>query len=240
GVAHEINNPLASIAWAAESLELRMHDIIQHNEDLPDGEQNDEIVVLRKYLRRIQDEAFRCKGITERLLDYSRLGDSERTRTDLGELVEGVIEMVRDLGRYREKQIVFESNKPVFAAVNPQEIKQVVLNLITNGLDSLEPGGQVTIHLSKSAERAQFVITDTGCGMTEDVLDNLFEPFFTRRRDGQGTGLGMSITYRIISEHGGNIEARSDGPGCGSTISFELPLVKNEQKSNEFQLQKSA
>jgi two-component system, NtrC family, sensor kinase len=111
GVAHEINNPLASIAWSAESLEMRLHDIIQQDDEKPDGEHCEEIALLRDYLRRIQDEAFRCKEITERLLDFSRLGDMEKQETDLAQLAADVIDMVRHLGRYREKNIEFEQDE---------------------------------------------------------------------------------------------------------------------------------
>jgi two-component system NtrC family sensor kinase len=76
-------------------------------------------------------------------------------------------------------------------------------------------------------------VTDNGCGMTEEVMEHLFEPFFTRRRDGQGTGLGLSITYRIIADHGGTIEVSSDGPGKGSQFRVILPLVKNEEDRQE-------
>ncbi len=229
GVAHEINNPLASIAWSAESLELRLHDIIQADDAKPDGEHNEEITVLRDYLRRIQDEAFRCKEITERLLDFSRLGDSQKQETDLTHLVSDVIDMVRHVGKYREKNIEFHHGETVYAQVNPQEIKQVVLNLITNALDSLEPGGVVQVRLEKHRGFAELVVQDNGCGMTEEVLEHLFEPFFTRRRDGKGTGLGLSITYQIVNDHGGSISASSDGPGRGSTFSVTLPLVQHEQ-----------
>jgi signal transduction histidine kinase len=141
--------------------------------------------------------------------------------------------MVRHLGRNREKHVVFVCDEPVSAPVNPQEIKQVVLNLVTNALDSLDPGGKVTIDLQRSGEFAELLVTDNGCGMSEDVLRHIFEPFFTRRRDGQGTGLGLSITYRIISEHGGTIEAASDGPGHGSQFRVTIPLVKHETKKQE-------
>ncbi|MCO6457689.1 MAG: HAMP domain-containing histidine kinase [Pirellulaceae bacterium] len=224
GVAHEINNPLASIAWCAESLESRVQDIIQQDDCKPNEEQNAEIGVLRNYLRKIQDEAFRCKGITEKLLDFSRMGDSEKHPTDLRELVEGVIEMVRHLGSYRQKQIEFSCRQRVVAAVNPQETKQVVLNLITNALDSLDAGGVVQVRLSEQRGEATLEVRDNGCGMTEEVLEHLFEPFFTRRRDGKGTGLGLSISYRIVAEHGGRIEASSDGPGRGSQFRVRLPL----------------
>lgn len=226
GVAHEINNPLASIAWCAESLESRLHDIITADDAKPDGEHNSEIVVLRDYLRKIQDEAFRCKGITERLLDFSRMGEVERHDCDLRELLQGVIEMVQHLGLYRRKQIVFHGAMPVTARVNVAEIKQVALNLITNALDSLEPEGTVHVELGRNRSAAELTVTDNGCGMTDEVLEHLFEPFFTRRRDGSGTGLGLSISYRIIADHGGKIEAASEGPGRGSRFRVLLPLVQ--------------
>jgi signal transduction histidine kinase len=80
GVAHEINNPLASIAWCAESLESRLHETLHGDTEELSTDQQGEVEILRKYLRRIQDEAFRCKGITERLLDFSRMGDAATVR----------------------------------------------------------------------------------------------------------------------------------------------------------------
>lgn len=229
GVAHEINNPLASIAWGAEALEMRLHDIMRQDDDLPDDEHNPEIAVLRTYLRRIQDEAFRCKGITERLLDFSRLGDCEKQPTDLAALVEGVIEMVRHLGRYRRKEVQFTCSQAVLAMVNAQEIKQVVLNLITNALDSLDADGTVSVQLRRAGTFAQLEVRDDGCGMSGEVLQHLFEPFFTRRRDGQGTGLGLSIAYGIIQDHGGEIVPSSDGVGRGSRFVVTLPLVAQQE-----------
>lgn len=233
GVAHEINNPLAAIAWAAESLEMRLHDIIQEDAERPDDERDTEIEILRNYLRKIQDEAFRCKGITEGLLDYSRMGDVQKHDADLTELIQGVIDMVQHLGKYREKKVEFASAGPVIAAVNAQEIKQVVLNLITNALDSLEPGGTVALELRQLGDVAELVVQDDGCGMTEEVLQHLFEPFFTRRRGGQGIGLGLSITYRIVQDHGGEIVPSSRGPGCGSEFRVTLPLMANHEENNQ-------
>lgn len=80
---------------------------------------------------------------------------------------------------------------------------------------------------------AELLVTDNGCGMRADVLKHLFEPFFTRRRDGQGTGLGLSITYRIVSEHGGTIEPASDGPGKGSRMRVLLPLANENKATHE-------
>jgi signal transduction histidine kinase len=218
GVAHEINNPLASIALCAESLESRLQEMC------PTGSQHSELV--QRYLKMIQTEAFRCKEITEKLLDFSRLGPAKRQCTDLGELIQGVIDMVRHLGKYQNRHIQFAPGQPVVAPVNAQEIKQVVLNLVTNALDSVDAGGTLTIQLSRKPEFAEMIFTDNGCGMTGEVLRHLFEPFFTRKRGGQGTGLGLSIVYRIVSEHGGQIEAASPGPGRGSQFHVTLPLTE--------------
>ncbi len=103
-------------------------------------------------------------------------------------------------------------------------MKQVVLNLVTNALDSVDDGGLVAIELSKKPDCAEIIITDNGCGMTDEVQRHLFEPFFTRKRGGQGTGLGLSIVHRIVSDHGGQIEATSAGPGRGSQFLVTLPL----------------
>jgi signal transduction histidine kinase len=229
GVAHEINNPLASIAIGAESLEGRLREVFASGPQ--DG---DDQKIILNYLKMIQDEAFRCKGITEKLLDFSRMGDVKRQTTELRELVEGVIDMLGHFGKRQRKQIRLKAGEPIFVSVNPQEIKQVVLNLLTNGLDSVEEDGAVTIELRKAAGDAEMTVSDDGCGMTAEVLEHLFEPFFTRRRNGQGTGLGLSITYRIISDHDGSIDVHSDGPGRGARFRVRLPLARpSEQERKE-------
>jgi signal transduction histidine kinase len=216
GVAHEINNPLASIAMCAESLESR----------LPPTEAGDpEAKVSRRYLELIQAEAFRCKGITEKLLDFSRLGERRRQATAVAALVTDVAEMLRHVGRFKGRAIELEPGQDVLVMANPQELKQVVLNLLVNALDSIEETGRVTVAARRSGGEAVLTFTDDGCGMDADVLEHLFEPFFTRRKHGQGTGLGLSIVHRIVSDHGGRIEAASAGPGRGSTFRITLPLA---------------
>jgi two-component system NtrC family sensor kinase len=232
GVAHEINNPLASIALCAESLEGRIQDALASSAPAVQADKD----VFKSYLRMIQDEAFRCKGITERLLDFSRMGDLTRAEANLRELVQGVIDMVGHLGRHRDKTVTMVPGSPLIAPVNSQELKQVVLNLITNALDSLSPGGSLSIELARRGDQAELRFTDNGCGMTDEVLEHLFEPFFTRRRNGQGTGLGLSITYRIVADHGGHIEAHSDGPGKGSQFRVYLPMAATH-KENEHRYQ---
>jgi signal transduction histidine kinase len=218
GVSHEINNPLASIALCSESLEGRLQDLL----DGADAARAEDVQVARNYLQMIQREAFRCKQITEKLLDFARRGDSQRHATDLRELAQGVIDMVQHLGQYQDKHLELVPGPPVIASVNAQEIKQVVLNLITNGLESLDPGGKVCVFVECDPQTARIIIEDNGCGMTDDVRKHLFEPFFTRRRSGQGTGLGLSITHRIVEEHHGRIDVTSEGPGHGARFVVSL------------------
>jgi two-component system NtrC family sensor kinase len=218
GVAHEINNPLASIAFCSEALENRLVPWLEKGEPA-------DTKVVRSYLRMIQEEAFRCKSITEKLLDFSRCADIQREPTDLAGLVQGVVEMIRHMGKYRGKQIAFQPpREAVVAHIDSQEIKQVVLNLVVNALDSMEPGGTLRIEARHGGGMAELVFADDGHGMTPDVLENIFEPFFTKRRVGKGTGLGLSITHRIVSQHHGEITATSPGADLGATFTVRLPV----------------
>lgn len=227
GVAHEINNPLASIAFCGEALEARLDGLL-HGLRLA-GRLTEEQQVFGKYLRMIQEEAFRCKSITERLLEFSRTGEPRREPADLRQLVQAVLDVTQHLPNHRGKQIAFEvaaadRGGAVTAWVNGEEIKSVILNLVVNALESMDDNGRLTIRLTQRGDRTELRFSDTGCGMTPEVLDNIFEPFFTRSRSGKGTGLGLTISHLIISQHGGEIEASSAGVGQGSTFVVRLPV----------------
>ncbi len=231
GVAHEINNPLASIAFCSEALEARLQSLTRL---LQNAVHPSEIEVYTKYLRMIQEEAFRCKNITERLLAFSRTGEVKREPADLGQLIQSVIDIAQHLPNSKGKDITFVTNAErvpggrITAPVNAEEIKSVVLNLVVNALDSLEEGGKLAIRLGQRDGLAEMQFTDSGCGMTQEVLENIFEPFFTRSRTGKGTGLGLTISHRIINQHGGELDASSAGPNQGSTFTVRLPVQIKE------------
>jgi two-component system, NtrC family, sensor kinase len=219
GVAHEINNPLSAISMAAESL----NDRLNAHPDKSEPWCEDDLSAFERYLTMIRQESFRCQQITSRLLDFARGQDAPKSRQDLVKVIQDVTEMVKHLTQYRGHKVVFEPKQACLVEMNCAEMKQVLLNLVANSLESLEGAGEVKIELAELTDEVLISIRDNGCGMTPNVLENLFQPFFTNRRSGKGTGLGLSISNRIVNDHGGRIEPRSDGPGCGSTFLIHLP-----------------
>ena len=143
-----------------------------------------------------------------------------------------VLSLVELLGQYRNRKIEFTHEAPCEIEINGSEIKQVVLNLVTNALESMEAGQTLRISLTDLTDQVYITLEDEGCGMTPEVIENLFEPFFTRRKNGRGTGLGLSISNRIITDHGGRIEVASEGPGQGSTFVVHLPRVAVRSESS--------
>ena len=145
------------------------------------------------------------------------------------------MEMLGHLGKYQRKRIEFVPARAVLAAVNPQEIKQVVLNLLTNALDSLDDGGTVRVELDDPRKHAVLRWPTTAAAWSRRAgapLRAVFHP--PPRRAGHWAG--TSITYRIIADHGGDIEAPSDGPGRGSTFRVRLPLRASSQREGARQI----
>ena len=224
GVAHEINNPIAGIAFCAEALESRLKELtLLANKS--SGQQNHPCIVdFARYLKLIQEEAFRCKNITTKLLDFSRTTEHKREAVSLPNLVQSVLDVTAHLQNSKGKKIEIKEEQPTKAWINAEEIKSVILNLVVNGLDSMDDGGILTIIIREKDGQAELAIKDTGIGMNQEVLENIFEPFFTQNRTGKGTGLGLTISHKIIQQHGGEIEASSDGLGRGSVFTIRLPL----------------
>ena len=226
GVAHEINNPLASIAMCSESLEGRLSELLDHVGDDHAADRD----VVRNYLEMIQKEAFRCKQITEKLLDFSRMGDPERHNTDLRELVAGVIEMVRHLGKYQNKNVELLDGEPVIAEICPQEIKQVVLNLITNGLDSLEPGGTVTISIvARGAEaridRRRQRLRHDGRSAPAPVRAVLHPPPRTGRAPAWGCRSPIASSKSTAARSSPTATARAKARSSPSSLPLRQPAI---------------
>ncbi|MBY0522066.1 MAG: HAMP domain-containing histidine kinase [Gemmataceae bacterium] len=252
GVAHEINNPLASILFCSEALEARLADLLGAKPapvtrptlrmELRDPERETDREVVDKYLKMIQEQALRCKGITQRLLEFSRGGEKRREPANLADVVQSVLDMVQHLPVLKGKNIVYPPipGGKLVAWVNAQEVQSVVVNLVINALESMDEGGTLTIGLKQRDGMAEMHFTDTGCGMNDEVLENIFEPFYTRSRTGTGTGLGLSISHRVITQHGGEIEASSPGVNQGSTFLVRIPLQPVESAQEDPPLRAAA
>ena len=219
GVAHEVNNPLTAIQWSAESLESRLAELLHNVSDT-------EAVVVRQYVTMIQAEAERCQAITRKLLDFSRNHDSQKTRQDVVGIIREVISLITHMKKFREARIELTAPDQCRIEINGHEVKQVLLNLVANALDSTQGQGAVFIELFEQIDWVGIQIRDNGCGLTADTMENLFQPFFTTKETGRGTGLGLSISDRIVADHGGRISVSSDGPDCGSTFTVRLPRLQ--------------
>ena len=231
GVAHEINNPLASILFCSEALERRLQEVLGALAATARAVPA-EAEVLTRYLKMIQQEALRCKDITQKLLDFSRTGERRKEPADITGLVRGVLEVARHLPSSRGKAVTFEPAGYIVAPVNAQDLKSVILNLVVNALDSMDDGGRLAITLATAGGYAELVFADSGCGMSPEVLQNIFEPFYTKSRTGKGTGLGLFISHQIVDQHGGTITATSAGPGAGSTFTVRIPLELPQGQAN--------
>ena len=218
GVVHEINNPLATISACAESLEARVEEGAFGNS--PETED------LHEYLVLIRSEAFRCKAITNGLLDFSRVRTSERLMIDLEELIKSSANLIAHQKRGNDVKIRFElsANLPHINADGGQ-IQQAIIALATNAIDAMPDGGVLTFRTNSSNNRVTIEIQDSGVGIEPENLSKIFEPFFTTKEVGKGTGLGLAVCYGIITEHGGRLSVRSN-VGVGTTFTIFLPIQK--------------
>lgn len=218
GVVHEINNPLATISACAEALESRVDEgVFGKSSDVED---------LREYLGLIHSEAFRCKSITNGLLDFSRVRTGNRHEVDLGEVIRSSANLVSHQKRGDNIEIVIEVEDPLPAVkADEGQIQQAIIALATNAIDAMPDGGTLTFKANADGRRLLIEVRDTGVGIKTEDVSRIFEPFFTTKEVGKGTGLGLSVCYGIITDHGGRLNVRSN-PGKGTTFSIFLPLSR--------------
>jgi signal transduction histidine kinase len=213
GIAHELNNPLTSVTGFAELV----------MDDLPQGSPS------RADLDLVIRESRRARDVVRRLLDFARQSESARANTSLNGVVEDVVTLTRHLIHTNgvELQLHLQEDLP-WVSMDENQMKQVLLNLVHNALQAMPGGGQLEIRTAASQkvgrEGVMVSVRDSGVGIQPEDQTRIFEPFFTTKADRGGTGLGLSVTYGIVSNHGGEIELVSR-PGLGSTFTVWLPKV---------------
>ncbi len=217
GVAHELNNPLTSIAGLAELLLER-----PPHPELP-----------REHLRVIHDQAERAGRIVRNLLTFARKGVAEKTAVDLNDVVSRTsLLIVYELQLHGIELDCELSPEPVVVLGDRYELQQVLLNLVTNAVQAvggLEPGRprRISLITSRSDGEAALQVRDTGPGVPQHLAPYLFTPFFTTKAPGEGTGLGLSLSYGLVKAHGGALTYDAPAEG-GAEFRVTLPLYEGE------------
>jgi signal transduction histidine kinase len=209
GVAHELNNPLATVLLYSDIL-LR--------ECAPDD-------LKRADLAMIAGETKRCKGIVGSLLDFARQNQVDAHPTDLNAVIQAVIAVQAKQGAYTgiKVELALDPNLPKIEADHAQ-LQEVLVNLMTNAVDAMHAGGTLTVRTLRGPNgMVTLEVADTGAGIPPEHLGKLFTPFFTTKQVGQGTGLGLAIVYGIIKMHRGQINVRSQ-VGQGTIFTIQLPV----------------
>jgi two-component system, NtrC family, sensor kinase len=211
-VAHELNNPLTVIVGGNDQLIRRLR------------QADPQAVALGE---KIKAEAQRATRIVRGLLDYSRRREPKREPLNVNVLVPRALDLLQAKLRGREIdiQLHLAATLPPLL-VDMDQITQVFLNLIGNAIDAMPEGGCLTIETSQSTEldRVAISIRDSGTGMTSAQIEHIFEPFYSTKPEGEGTGLGLSVTLGIVKGHGGSISVESE-PGYGTTMTVQLPIA---------------
>jgi two-component system, NtrC family, sensor kinase len=217
GVAHEINNPLTSVAGYAEALLRRFRD----EPALVDDSRLD---VFPKYLDVIIRESYRCKGIIDCLLSFSRKSDGSFANVDINQILLEVLELVRHKARYERVEILEHLQLDLSQVRGDGAgLRQVFMNLLINAHQAIHGAGSVEISTRENGSSVIIQIKDTGQGIHADLLDHIWDPFFTTKSVGEGLGLGLAVSFNIIKRHGGEIQVESQY-GEGSVFTVSLPV----------------
>ena len=219
GVAHEINNPLGGILIYAS---LLMEGLVSDD-------------AKREDLGRIIQEATRCKEIVRSLLEFARQSGPKLELTDVNRAITDGLHFLENQATFHNIEIIKEldpSIPPLWGSAG--QLKQVFLNIMVNAADAMHGRGVLTIKtfFARDGDKVAIEFSDTGGGIPEDILPRIFDPFFTTKRVGEGTGLGLSMSYGIVREHRGNIEVDTV-VGSGTTFRVLLPVGYEEAPAQE-------
>lgn len=242
GISHEINNPNNYILANAEILKGMSADIVRFLDTVADQDDARRFAglpvdalktTLPHMIDAILDGSRRIGSIVAELKDYARRGRESKSLNDLNQIIDSALLLVgHQIGRFTDRFEFRRSPDPVYVYCSPQQIEQVVINVILNALESLEErdqGVSLETGVDGEGERAFLTVTDEGGGIAPEDAERVFEPFFTTRLDRGGTGLGLSISQSIIRRHDGEIVIESQ-PGKGTRVTVSLPLGQHVER----------
>ncbi|MBR8066135.1 histidine kinase [Burkholderia ambifaria] len=250
GVAHEINNPVGFISANLNTLKTWVRSLLDviaaHEAALPQLEpaQRDALAAMGRAadLDYVRDEiatlidesidgALRVRRIVQDLRDFSRPGSGEWCVADIHAGLESTLNVVHNELKYKADIVREYGDLPPVECL-PSQLNQVFMNLLVNAAHAIPERGVITIHTSSDDEQVSIAISDTGTGMTPDIVRRIFDPFFTTKPVGQGTGLGLSVSHGIVERHRGTIDVTSE-PGRGTTFRIRLPIRRAETSASE-------
>ncbi len=215
GIAHEINNPLSGVVGYSRLLLEKPLD-----------------TAVREKVEKIAASGERCRKIVEGVLLFSRQREGGKKRpVELGGLVDRVLAIGEYQWRMHNVRILREGPPAARVVGDADQLEQVLLNLLSNAVDAMPRGGRIRVRTGREDGRVRLEITDEGTGIAPEILDRIFDPFFSTKEIGKGTGLGLAISYGIIKDHGGDILVRSQ-PGQGSTFTILLPDALDGQQAS--------
>lgn len=216
GVAHDMNNVLGSIVGFATLLEQELPERSRQRDDASS----------------IVRSAVRGRDLTANLLGFARRGKRIRTRVSLHSVIGDALTVLR--GTFRERVDVVQQldASPDVIEGDPHQLAHAITNVCLNGVDAMGGEGRLTIATRVEEGRLLLTVHDTGCGMSDETILRAFEPFFTKRPTGEGTGLGLSMVYGCIESHEGTITLDSQ-VGVGTTASIRLPLAAPSEPERE-------
>jgi two-component system NtrC family sensor kinase len=213
GVAHELNNPLASV--------LGFADYLVENSEIPPA--------LAEPLKVIQQEALRAAGIVKNLLTFGRRQDQERRPLAVGEVIERTAALLKNQLIQQNVTLVVEiADGLPDVHGSPNQLQQVFVNLVNNAAQAIAGTGQagtVTVRARPWLDGVAIDVADTGPGVPPSLAERVFEPFFSTKREGEGTGLGLAICQGLVKEHGGRLSLQP-ARGAGATFTVELPAAR--------------
>ncbi|WP_459936027.1 sensor histidine kinase [Desulfonatronum parangueonense] len=218
-VVHEINNPLAII----DSQSGVIRDMLDPSLGLDASPEN-----IRKELDEIDKAVKRARGITHKVLSFVRKTEPRLQESDVNQLLDDVVSGMKEKEfAHSGIHIVREYGRLPKLLLDPDLIQQMFLNLLNNAGDAMEDGGELTLRTAVEDGRVLVSVADTGHGMSPEQLEQCFNPFFSTKKPGKGTGLGLPICRNIAEDLGGTIEVRST-PGQGTVFSLSLPMPGND------------
>jgi two-component system NtrC family sensor kinase len=224
GVAHEINNPLAIIKESAGWMRQ-----LFAKDELKDIPRHDDFV---KALDKVEKSVERASRITHQLLGFVGKSESSLSEVNLTELIEEAIQLISHEAQNRDIRVLRQmepSANTIWS--DPYQLRQVLLNLLTNAMHAVNSDGTITIAIEDVGDCRTITISDTGPGIPRENLDKIFEPFFSTKSPGQGTGLGLFVSRGIVEKLGGTIEVASK---IGQGASFSIRLPKQPQNTDDY------